>query len=738
MILASISWLNRENTSQPIQNKLQWVDVDGERFSVTSGATTGYVADTACESCHSTIFRTYQDVAMSKSFYLPSTDNIIEDFENNHFYHELSNRHYEMELRDGKFVQRRYQIDPDGNPINEIEQTVDFIMGSGTHVRTYLYQNQAGEIYELPLAWYSKTKQWRMNPGYDRPEHQGFTRIVKYQCMFCHNAYPDAPVGSDHYGQPITYPSTLPEGIGCQRCHGPGAEHIETANDDKSTLNEVRDKIINPTQLTPQLRDDVCLQCHLLPIVDPISRVHIHDRGYYSYKPGEPLEDYVFVLDYEEKNPDPGLDRFEINHHPYRLYQSKCYLSSQREMSCMTCHDPHRKIPEDQQTSYYRDRCLTCHQLPDCSVEKMTSSLPQNLNHFQKTNDCVGCHMPPRRTQDVIQVVMTDHFIQKGPPDPRWLDPLKEHSAPPMHPAKPYWPNRTPAESMRSLYLELLKTKRPPDQQLKQIEPLISDTLHTSATNSLHLARLLRLNKNLDQAADTYQSIIRRFPGIVDSYSGLAATRIDSGNFKGSIKPLLQAVSIAPKFPEPHYILGGAYIETGQRKKGIKQWEEVLRLRPNHINVRYDFATVMRWENKLSLAADQYRKILSIEPTEKEAYIELGVILLELEEVDEALRYLKHAVNVIPDDPEIQITFAASLAFGQQYQEAITSAYTAFQSGADRSCMMMISAIARFELGLLDQAIQNVQMSKREKTKSHYPASLHRLLINRIVSIPEN
>src|SRR5262249_25501981 len=40
--------------------------------------------------------------------------------------------------------------------------------------------------------------------------------------------------------------------------------------------------------------------------------------------------------------------------------------------------------------------------------------------------DCIGCHMPKRRTDDVVHVVMTDHYIQRRKPDRNLLAPLAE------------------------------------------------------------------------------------------------------------------------------------------------------------------------------------------------------------------------------------------------------------------------------------------------------------------------
>ena len=32
------------------------------------------------------------------------------------------------------------------------------------------------------------------------------------------------------------------------------------------------------------------------------------------------------------------------------------------------------------------------------------------------SGDCVSCHMPKRRTDDVVHAVMTDHYIQRRKP----------------------------------------------------------------------------------------------------------------------------------------------------------------------------------------------------------------------------------------------------------------------------------------------------------------------------------
>ena len=72
-----------------------------------------------CQECHAEIYESYQSVAMARSFYRPTSQNVIEDYEiRNQFYHAPSDRHYRMIQRDGRFYQRRYQLDDVGRKKN--------------------------------------------------------------------------------------------------------------------------------------------------------------------------------------------------------------------------------------------------------------------------------------------------------------------------------------------------------------------------------------------------------------------------------------------------------------------------------------------------------------------------------------------------------------------------------------------------------------------------------------------
>src|SRR5436190_344759 len=103
---------------------------------------------------------------------------------------------------------------------------------------------------------------WGMSPAYDRPDHLGFSREATYRCLFCHNGYPEIAPGADFWDGASIFPGRLSEGIDCQRCHGPGGNHIAAVRSG-SPSQRVRSSIVNPARLSSELQLQICMQCPL-------------------------------------------------------------------------------------------------------------------------------------------------------------------------------------------------------------------------------------------------------------------------------------------------------------------------------------------------------------------------------------------------------------------------------------------------------------------------------------------
>jgi predicted CXXCH cytochrome family protein len=496
------------------------------------------------------------------------------------FYHAASDRHYELAERSGKWSLRRYQLGPEGAPANVVERSMDFVIGSGNHARTYIHRSEDGTLLvELPLSWYAEQGgAWAMSPGYDRPDHDGFRRRVGEQCLFCHAAY---PASSD----------TPPTAIDCQRCHGPGQEHVEKAQA-AAAAEEIRSTVVNPAWLSPQRRLEVCLQCHLettsRPLPDAIRRF---DRRPFSYRPGEPLSEYVLHFDHE---PASGRgDKFEVNHAGYRFLQSRCYRESEGALDCTSCHDPHRSLRGPESAAHYRQVCSSCHSAP------LGAAHPEG-------KDCVACHMPKRRSEDAVHVVMTDHRILRTPPDRDLLAPLDEL-----------------ALARQAAYTGEVVLHPP-------VDGINDDT-----------ARL---------------------------YLALAQVK-DGANLKPGLSRFAQAVAdIEPAQAEFYFELGVAHVKMGALGEAAQAFRQAIRRRENWEAPHVRLAEVLLRSGRPDEAIAAIEA--SPEPGDGEAAMTLGVALGQLGRLDDSIQALERAVRALPDHPMAWLNLGVSLEQSGDFRRA--------------------------------------------------------------------
>ena len=721
-----------------------------------------YVADRECAACHRQIYRSYQAVGMARSFSRPGDGPVIEDFENNHFFHEPSGRHYRMIRRDGGYVFRRYQLDDEGREKNLFEQPVSWIIGSGEHSRGYLYRTRSGELFQLPLVWYTRTGRWGMAPGYDDAHHDGVTRPITRECMFCHNAYPNVPPGTDAYGAPHVFPDELPQGTGCQRCHGPGAEHVRLANDLDAPDRDVIDAIVNPARLSPQRRDDVCFQCHLQPTSRLTSLVRRWGRSDYSFRPGEDLAEYLVHLEFAEA--EPATDRFQINHHPYRLRQSRCFVASGGELNCLTCHDPHRKVPADEAVAWYRDRCLTCHDLSDCRVESMALE-----DTTTAADDCIACHMPRRRTQDVVGIVMTDHLITRrldGDP----LAAIRETAPPQGAAVEYYFPERAPAEPQRSIYMAISSAADGNLAATDTLRALIGDARPASVEPYLELAAAQLRGGQPQAAVTTLGVVLSRRPDqpLALANTGVALSAL--GRHREAVQALGRAVELAPDVADNHYNLAATLARLGRTLEATRHYEMALTLRPNHAKAWLNLGNIHARGKRYGAAIAAYRRALSVNPDLAAASRSLGtalryvgdwagavgvwthaarrarehagiareLALARLVAPDESvrdavdgLRWARSAVTIAPDSRRAAAVLAAALVINQRFEESIVAAERAAELGADEATVLFVKALALRGMGqrLRSEAAWN--QARRAATASPRPDMLRTAMSQR-------
>jgi predicted CXXCH cytochrome family protein len=576
-------------------------DLGALGIAVTRGAAPGYVEDRACATCHTDLADSYRHKGMARAFFRPRPETDIEDFSARPFFHEPSSQHLQIVRQGERLVFRRWQTDAQGKPIHLFERDVDWILGSGNNARTYLYRTEGGELYQLPLAWYTQTRSWGMPPGYDRPDHDGVLRRVRRECLFCHDAYPELPAGGDAYGADQVYPASLPEGLGCQRCHGPGAEHVWLASGAIAPAAEIRAAIFNPGRLPPQRQDEVCMTCHLQPSV-ALSGLRRFGRGDFSYRAGEPLSHYLVQLDVEEEGQSPA-ERFEINHHAYRLRQSRCFLESGGNLGCLTCHDPHKVVPARRMAVRVSQACRSCHAV-----------LPAATGHSADA-DCASCHMPRRRTQDVVQVVMTDHLIQRGPGGPELLAPRPERD-PVLTGVRLLGGEGAPTGALAEVYRAAAVVRAGGGAEaLSYLERKLAEARPAEPEPWLDLVQGQLQQQRFAEAERTLAALLERRSGDLLALEWLALARASQGRIAEAIELTRRALAQGSERIEGEYNLGRLLAARGLHAEAEAHLAKAVAKRPNLVAGWFHLGEVRAAQGRVAEAAASYRRALEIDPT---------------------------------------------------------------------------------------------------------------------------
>ncbi len=630
-----------------------------------------YANPRQCAGCHPAIAKTYRENGMGRSFSTPRPEILIEDFSKT-YYHPASGAWYQMLNRNGTLIQRRYQLGFENKETNVDEKTVDYIAGSGNHMRTYMHRNPDGTLLELPLAWYSeKGGYWALNPGYDTADYPFARRQIAYDCMFCHNAYPQTPPHHDRLGDIPVYSGQMPEGIDCQRCHGPGQRHIDVASTSGAKPEAIRAAIVNPARLNNDRQLEVCAQCHLKTTEFRLPHaIKRYERPDFSYKPGEPLAN--FVLSFDEA-PGPKKDnRFETASAVTRMRESQCFLKSNGALRCTTCHNPHDIRHGAEAVADYNKVCSGCH----ATLEA----------HASRTN-CIDCHMPKRRTEDIVHIVMTDHLIQRKPPAGDLLADLPEHhedARTSYHgEVVPAYPNPLPNTTENRFYLALAQIR---DQANLAALPAYKQELTalnlTRPEPYLELAQALRAAGKLQPALAAYQDALRHDPAYVPAqleyaaalkeahqtreaaamakratatapsdprtWNALGQAQLDLADFAGALASLKQALKLDPELPEAHNGIGIALAQTGKPDAAEPEFREAIRILPNYGEAHGNLANMLAYKQAFREAGYEFDKAVHLGPTDVAARFNYGSMLNSLRYFGEAQVQLEAALQLNP------------------------------------------------------------------------------------------
>jgi predicted CXXCH cytochrome family protein len=595
-----------------------------------------------CAECHRAITESYKTTGMGRSFALPSAATVGSGT----YYHAPSESHFSVVERGGRYFQRRHQLDSGGREVNVLEKAIDYVMGSGNSARTFLHRTPQNKLIELPLGWYAeKGGFFAMNPGYDRADHDGFRRPITYDCMFCHNAYPKIPTRHEKAFAESVYPGELPMGIDCARCHGPGERHIE---------KKTRETIVNPGRLNRERQMEVCMSCHLESTSFPLPNALLrYERGPFSFQPGQSLAG--FLLNFDHARGTGHEEKFEIVSSAYRLRQSACFNKS--TLTCTTCHNPHKAPRGEEAERHYNGVCRQCH----------TTAFERQVSAGKHTglSNCIECHMPRRRTEDVIHVAVTDHLIQRQRPAGDLLAARQEKRETYRGPVVPYYPAALPRTAEGELYLAVAQVKQGSNLKagISQLRRAIESYKPARAEWNIELGDALEADGQRVAAVVQYREAVRKDPRSGFAWLRLGTSLRKSGRAAEAVTALTRATTVEPERAVSWHELGLAYRAAGRPADAMASIRRAIERDADLAEAHTNLGILLATAGDMTKAELSLREAIRLEPASSDARVNLANVLMPTGRLAEAEAELQAALRRKPEDAGARYSLA--MLFGR-------------------------------------------------------------------------
>ena len=333
----------------PLTASLEAPPVASNRVPMTG--TAHYVGSASCQKCHAEIYEHWKKTPMA---------NVVRD----------PRDHPEA-------------IIPDFSKTNALVHftKADIGLVYGSIWKQRYFKKVGDDYYVLPAQWDVTHKNWKpyfVTADWWAPLYppDNMQRPTSALCDGCHSVNYD-----------IKTKMVTEWNVGCERCHGPGSEHVK---------NPVVGTILNPGRQNYVAASDVCIQCHSQgrPLTNPIQ------GKYYDWPVGYDvtlrLGDFWKLEDH--KLGDTTFNHFaDVTSHKNRM-QGNDFVTSQKYahgVSCFTCHDVHGTAFPANLRKPASSLCLDCHG-PNSPNGPHAPTIAAHTHHAPDSagSDCIACHMP--------------------------------------------------------------------------------------------------------------------------------------------------------------------------------------------------------------------------------------------------------------------------------------------------------------------------------------------------------
>ena len=118
-------------------------------------------------------------------------------------------------------------------------------------------------------------------------------------------------------------------------------------------------------------------------------------------------------------------------------------------------------------------------------------------------------------------------------------------------------------------------------------------------------------------------------------------------------------------------LLAETYLASGQHKKAIEVYREVIEKEPFNIKARISFAELLSWTKQYDDSIGEYKKVLEIAPGNIEALKKMAEVYYWKGDLDNAELTYREILKINPGEKEVYASIGEILTWQRKYPEAI-------------------------------------------------------------------
>jgi predicted CXXCH cytochrome family protein len=658
-----------------------------------------FVGSAACAPCHQAQSSAYDRSHHAKALTVPNPELIKARFDGAHFDSKLGGE-TQFKVRDGHPL---VTTPTAGGKL--ATYPIAYVSGVWP-LEQYVVATERGKLQSLGVVWDSRAAaqggaKWfhvygaaGVAPG-DSLFFSAAAQSWNHICADCHSTALERryDVATDAFDTRWAELS-----VGCEACHGPGAEHVRTATAGHAApfaakLSRSEPWLPSATgSPAPRVQTgsevEVCAPCH--------SRRTPLKEGFLASDP--------FLDSFEPDLLRPGryYPDGQVDGEVYEwgsFLQSRMYRAG---VKCSDCHEPHSA----QLFAPGNALCVRCHDAKHFDVEA-------HSHHASRAAPrCIDCHMPPKTFMQVDE--RRDHSIRIPRPD------LSDELGTPnacnaCHARKSAgWASAAlhrwyPELEQRPHFARALAKERqgtldaPSALRGVAEDPSVPVIARASALERLGAYESEKTLASLRAALSSPESLIvygavrgaaqlspqSRGPLLVPLLEHrtravrVAATKALAGvppaqlspsarqAFERAVNEVEQSFAVSASRPETHVERSAFELARGNLAEAEAALRIALRLAPCQVEAQLNLADLWRQRHDEAAAERALRAAIACEPNNAAAHHALGLWHVRAHQTSAAIASFRKAVELSPGDPRFSYVLAVALASNGARNEAI-------------------------------------------------------------------